>query len=404
MMALSFGGLFMLGNEKKRIAYLEGLRGVAALAVVFAHFLFGFYPALKTGDLSQVHTQSGIEIKIASSPLNLLYPGHFAVCLFFVLSGFVLSYGYFKKRDFDVIISSAIRRYFRFVVPIFFSTLLAYIMMKCSLFYNQQVTQITCSDWWLGRLFNMQPDFLEAIKQSFYYVLFSKAHSRSFYNGVLWTIPYEFLGSMLVLGMIALFGRSKNRYIIYLISAQILIDTYFFAFILGIILADLYTEGYLEKWGASWLNACIFLMSLFFASFPPSIVKGSIYEIITLPFLSNSGRFFHDIGSFLLLMVLLNSPFLQKVFSARFPQFLGRISFSMYLIHLLILGSLGCYLFPLLLGYVGYAGAFCMILFINLIVIFFLSHLMYKYIDEPAVRMSRWIYDYFFFKEKFSVN
>ena len=44
----------------KKLAYLESLRGLAALVVVIGHFVVGFYPALYTARLEHVHTATGI--------------------------------------------------------------------------------------------------------------------------------------------------------------------------------------------------------------------------------------------------------------------------------------------------------------------------------------------------------
>ena len=44
--------------------------------------------------------------------------GSFWVDIFFILSGFVLTIGYFKKRDVKAIIGGTVKRYARLLIPV----------------------------------------------------------------------------------------------------------------------------------------------------------------------------------------------------------------------------------------------------------------------------------------------
>ena len=70
----------------KKLDYIDGLKGIGALMVFFCHFVFAFYYAAYSLTGDAVNTNSGIEITIGKTPLNLLYSGNSAVCLFLVFS------------------------------------------------------------------------------------------------------------------------------------------------------------------------------------------------------------------------------------------------------------------------------------------------------------------------------
>ncbi|WP_264293866.1 acyltransferase family protein [Diaphorobacter aerolatus] len=79
--------------DAQRFASLDGLRGVACVVVVICHYLQIYVPAAFEGKYPDLFGEKWW----VNSPLNLLFNGHAAVILFFVLSGFVLSAPFFRE-------------------------------------------------------------------------------------------------------------------------------------------------------------------------------------------------------------------------------------------------------------------------------------------------------------------
>ena len=100
-----------------RFAALDGLRGIAAIVVVFHHFLCAFLPQFVPGLTD--HTSW-----LVDTPLGLLVNGHFSVYIFFVLSGFVVARAAVKSSDpFYVNIPL---RYLRLALPATASVIMAW--------------------------------------------------------------------------------------------------------------------------------------------------------------------------------------------------------------------------------------------------------------------------------------
>src|SRR5207253_7690819 len=79
-------------NMHERLAFIEGLRGIAALYVVFTHF----------GSMIDPSHLSGTKSTAPEWLQTLIHPfwyGHLAVAAFIVLSGYCLQTSLFGGRD-----------------------------------------------------------------------------------------------------------------------------------------------------------------------------------------------------------------------------------------------------------------------------------------------------------------
>lgn len=363
----------------KKLVYLDGLRGLAALIVVFHHYILGFYPIY------------GVN-KVSTSPISILYDGNFSVCVFFILSGFVLSSKFIKTKEYNVLIAGATKRYFRLLPPVFLSIFLGYLALRFSLFSNTEVARLTGSSW-LAQFYTFPPNKVEMLQQGLYRVFLN---GESSYNTNLWTINIEFLGSMLTFSFLALFGKMKNRYIIYSVIFVTFYTTYYLAFFLGIFLSDLYytksTKILFMK--NKFILLLIFLFGIYFGSFPygPPTDK-TIYSILDFTFLkAEHFEFYHIIGAFILIYVLLSSKLLQRVFSHKIMQFMGKISFSLYALHLFVLCSFSTFLFKVLYTHLSFKISFILMFLCSLVILLPLSYLSYKYADLPGVKLGNQVY------------
>lgn len=101
-------------------------------------------------------------------------------------------------------------------------------------------------------------------------------------------------------------------------------------------------------------------------------------------------------GAWLLLAVLLNTPVLQRWFSSALCEFLGKISYALYLTHYLILWSVTCTLFLWLSPQLGYVAAAWTSFILSLPLMAVIAYGCYRWVDQGAVGFSKWLYTRFF--------
>jgi len=218
---------------------------------------------------------------------------------------------------------------------------------------------------------------------------------------------YEFYGSFLVLGFISIFGKVRNRYILYVLAILITLNDFYLPFFLGVILSDLFNSknNIVNKLNKIYIKIIFIVCGVLLASYPTADIDGTIYafskinliqNFITTFDIKNSIAFFRTIGAFMLIIVLLNSYKAKKFFSHRIFTFLGSISFTMYLIHIIIICSFSSFLFLKLVNNFRYYQAFFIMVLISFMLIISSSYYMYKYIDLPAIKISKKIYKKYF--------
>lgn len=358
----------------------------------------------------------GVQIFFAGGPI--------AVALFFIMSGYVLSckpYKLILSQDIDSLakcISSAIfRRWFRLFLPVF------------------AVNFIWVSSWYLG-IRNVRPKddyppfstsyraelarlFNVMLELSSFFGLKERARFR-IYNPPIWTIPDEFQGSMVVYVSLLGLAHFATRYSL---ASEFILCVYLLClhqvslalFIAGMIICHIDTlnrtatafkfprPASLEHriWLLWW--HIFFLLGLFLAT----LNDGNLgYR--------NANQWTTFAAAALMMVSVPRIPWMKRLLETRFCQFLGRISYALYLTHLPVLWIIGGRIFAIFgrihPAWVKNFGAEANLIplpdigplgiEINVVVpalLFFsiaagTAYLTTRFIDDPSVRFAQWLY------------
>ena len=382
-----------MDQKTGKIAYLDGIRGTAALCVFFHHFLLTFYSAYATFNTDASHLNN-FEIKYGKSVLSVFTNGLFCVNIFFVLSGYVLSRNYFIKNNYAILVSAAQRRFLRLYMPVAFTLILSFLLLKSGLYYNVPVSKITHSEWWLGGFWTFTGQLSKLLHCLLIGTMFQ---GDSTFDTSMWTMSVELYGSLLVFAFLALTNNTRNRlatlgclFLFFMLTGRENYTTFLFGISLN------YIEVFSLKMKNSTraiLCICCIIPAFALGSFPARFeVSNTIFAHLPDSILALH-EWFPVIGAYLFVLAFVLSPGLQHFISRRFFRFLGHISFSFYLIHPLIIGSFSCFLFLKLNAHIGYVYCTILVFILSAPVAMFVSWLMAKYIDAPGMRLSKYVYE-----------
>src|SRR5258708_25890968 len=120
----------MLRVGGRKVIELEGLRGVGAMIVVFHHFLVVVAPRLHGRNFPDD------PIALVRTPLFALVNGTAAVAIFFVLSGFVLTFRAMEKRDWRQLLVGVLKRWPRLVPFVAAGNILSAIFLMLCLYHD----------------------------------------------------------------------------------------------------------------------------------------------------------------------------------------------------------------------------------------------------------------------------
>ena len=392
--------------SSSRQYHLDSMRGLAALIVIILHFFTVFYPYTSFGQQSGYTQHFSWENIFHYFPFNILISGRFAVCLFFILSGYVLSYSLLGEKNNKIkIFSSIIKRPIRLGGLVISTIIIAAILWSNGLLFHMEVSKLTNSIPYFSTLwpapFNLQY-FIEV-------VLFSPFKDGTIYNPPLWTISIELYGSIMVFLLVFVTGSFKYRLLVYIALFYMLRDSLYQGFIIGILFADLdknYKQLYAHKVNSINMSGLL-MVGLIYASTPvffsKELFSQSLYSKIP-EFYFIGGTYAMNGAAIVFFSINLLNP-AKKILNKPAFRFLGDISYSLYVTHFLVIGSFASWLFLLLIQHMTYLSASLMSILISLPIIITISYIMTKYIDKPSVlaasKINRVIIQTF---EKFNTN
>jgi peptidoglycan/LPS O-acetylase OafA/YrhL len=293
----------MSESERERLHFLDGIRGWGAIAVVLFHIFVEAFPINERTTAVLRHV--------------FMFNGVLAVWVFFLVSGFSLSIAYCRRRDDRVLVTIGLGRYVRLAVPILAAVLLLYLLfvLGAVLPVDQRLPKFQ-------GVLPTGPSLWEVLRFSLFDVFF-RFDATTTLIGPLWTMPFELWGSCLVLGTLFVVGRLERRfYVIGVLAAvSFLIHPIYAAFVVGLLLAELFSSAFWRGRGAKLSTAAILLALL-------GVCAASL-----LPNEANVHHGAYFAVAFLLTVGCIFSRPLSDLLSRPVSRFLGRISFPLYLIH-----------------------------------------------------------------------
>lgn len=437
-------------------AYLDGLRGFAAFLVYWQHHQLWAHQHIQDRDQEIFENAWGYRghYHLATFYGTRLFftGGHLAVATFYVISGYVLIIKSLQlmqagqhHRVGEVVASALFRRWFRLYLPLIVTTF-AYV-----------------TSWHLFGIWNAQTEPLPTYREEVwnwycefknFSFLFKEGALWPSYNGHLWSIPLEMRGSVIAYVAALTLARATTKarllcqvglifYFLYVSDAW-----YGAVFISGMLQADLDllarrpepNSGFptflrrLEPYKTRIFSGLL-LVAFFFSGVPSH--SNSMDELRESPgwyYLSflkpqavfDPKWFFLAISANCIVAATPRMPWMRRFFEGNFCQYLGRISFALYLVHGPVLLTLGDRLysavgysapyarnremlawwidrFPLHTGGpMGLEPAFLVPHIILLPVTLGLADFVTKTVDEPSVRFSQWFWNLINQKEQSS--
>jgi peptidoglycan/LPS O-acetylase OafA/YrhL len=317
-----------------KVQYLEGLRGIAAAQVVLFHFVAAFLP---------------YTAEHAAPPFHILWDGHTAVYVFFLISGVVLTPSFARGGAWP---RQTAKRLVRLGIPVAAAAVVALILIAIMPDAHRAAARITGSSW-LAMDSNaattpahlLREVTLDSLILGFReYTLFTPIAGRlplleHALNAPTWSLHLELYGSLLLLGLVMLRARSRWEHTAAVVACAILFGTHpMFLFVLGHLFASR-----LGKPPKAVTGLALIALGLAMSASKDWILVDDariVLGYVTLTAVPNLYQFQSQLAAVVLFAGVLRSPITQRLLSR--CQALGRLSFSIYLLHFPILFTLAC--------------------------------------------------------------
>ena len=386
-----------------KVQYLEGLRGLAAMQVVLLHFVTGFMP---------------YTAEHAWPPLRVLFDGHTAVYVFFLISGAVLTPSFARPGAFG---AKLLKRLVRLGIPVAAAAAIATALIAAMPEVHLGAAALTGSAWLamdssgaptLGHLVREigLDSLLLGYREATLFAplapdLTPMEHSL---DAPFWSLHLELYGSLLVLCLVSLRAWSARLHWVAIVACGLCFGTHpMFLFVLGHLQANGWEQGAVgmgrgplppppqpsasvrfaaqARKRRGRIGAALLLLGLALSAFKDWHVVELLRVFLSqieLAYAPNLYQFQSQLAAIALYFGVLCCPLVWPALESAPCRHLGRLSFSIYLLHFPILFTLICLAFTAL---PSIAAAFVLFLAVTLLAAAAFERL----IDRPAIVLSR---------------
>ena len=311
-----------------REKWIDNIKFIAAGGVFLCHYTESF--AVAGADISRW-------LKCANKfPFGMIINGEFWICVFAILSGYLLN----KKniRNGKDLVKICINRYFRFVIPFFFANLFVYFLYSFVGFTAQKCGMIINNEWLLNQYTN-PIRFVDIVKNSF--MLGSEL------NDNFWIIKHMLLGSWLIYISNYTCYKIHSQKIKIIVAIGLLLFPYTFfigATYTGSLLAEVSKKlKVVQQRGKITIMFFVVMLGLM------SGIQNVVAELLKIRWLriNQYWEIFYAMG--MLVCISLENQLLKKIENWHIDKFSNQ-SMTIYLLHWPIICSFSTWCFVELMG------------------------------------------------------
>lgn len=346
----------MLNQTKKHFELLDGMRGVAAIAVVLFHFM---------------------EIAQPDYRNSFIPRSYLAVDFFFCLSGFVIAYAYDHK-----LVSIGLKRLFALRLIRLHPLVVMGSLIGLLAFVYDPFSDLAAS----FSVFQKLGMFLSGSTLIPYPAVPERYFNLFHLNPPTWSLFWEYIANFLY-GLLLVRLSNKVLWGFVILSASALCIVAFQSGYLAVGFgADNFWAGGIRLWFSFSMGLLIFRSNwVIINKLPPLLIIGLLGLVFFIPFSEAYGKIIDPILVIFYFPLLILLGIGAKDLKGRFKaccRFLGEISYPLYIIH-----------YPFIWIFMSYVElkqpnlkqmSFIITLGTLLLIIF--SYLLLKYVDEPIRR------------------
>lgn len=306
--------------------FLSSIKGILCIFVLFHHL----WTLLESGGggvlipFIATHISENVSTYVNHFFCQL---GRFSVFAFFLITGVGIRMAYEEKRC--VSPQSIFMRYIKLMYPIFLVSLISYFLMKLKLFACNFPDQSFLSSWALAHN-AFEPNIFEVLRISVIDLWMYNGSNP--YVSFTWCMYCFLWGGYLCYALAVLIQNWKIHYriLFFIMLLAVFYNTDLVLFIVGFFIADIYCEKNVicnNKVGqviSLLLVFCIFIIANAYMD------NYLLREVL---------------AGIIMFIILCNSEFYASILSGKILKFLGKISWSLYLVQYSVIFSLACFSF-----------------------------------------------------------
>lgn len=332
-----------------RLSYIDGIKGIAALLVVFCHLACVFVPELYFDN----QATSFFSRLWLHTPLNVITNGDTAVQCFFVLSGFLITRRVYNKHTNGL--ATPMRLYIKYLRIVFPAVLFSVILMCTGMMKHIEASAINDT----LNFVNGYNNFDITIKNIINDIFIRTFYKGSEYVGPLWTIRFEMIGSIITycFSWFAYNNDMKCRkysYIFFMALSFLMLPRNIIAFLLGAFAYDCvffldedrtFIGRIVYYVANNGIIRCFFVLIGFYL-LSCNIARNGMWK--PLSYTPISGEIYRALGVAICIFIVSIKSTYQHMFEGKAVKKMGQLSPYVYAFHWQIILSIGCGMYLLL--------------------------------------------------------